>query len=229
MEPTAERYRKIAAAFTERVRNVPGGAWGCPRRRPPPGPTPLPAKVGFEWMPALSLASIGAPLPAIPAVDDNPTAAWDALDRALQAALDDPAIAQTEFDSRGGRHTVEAAIGMFGVPDILIHTWDLARATGQDETLDPGEVHALFHAMEPIDAALRQSGHYGPRVELPAEFRFRAVDQAGFAVAFGLEPVVGRAEGLVVGTFRNSSAHRSPIALHANSTRARAPVRRIQQ
>ena len=29
------------------------------------------------------------------------------------------------------------------VGDILVHTWDLARATGQDETLDPDEVQRI--------------------------------------------------------------------------------------
>ena len=120
-------------------------------------------------MPSLFLASAGLPVPTIPPVDDDPAGAWQALDRALQAALDDPRLAATEFDSRAGRHTVEAAIGMFGVPDILIHTWDLARAAGLDETLDPDEVHDLYVAMEPMDGVLRQSGHYGPRVSVPPD------------------------------------------------------------
>lgn len=78
-------------------------------------------------------------------------------------------VAATEFDSRAGRHTVGTAIVMFGTPDILLHTWDLARSTGLDETLDPDEVHNLLVGMEPMDAILRDSGHYGPRVEVPAD------------------------------------------------------------
>jgi uncharacterized protein (TIGR03086 family) len=58
---------------------------------------------------------------------------------------------------------------MFGTSDILVHTWDLARATGLDETLDPDEVHGLLAGMEPMDAVLRQSGHFGPRVDVPAD------------------------------------------------------------
>ncbi len=48
-----------------------------------------------------------------------------------------------------------------------MHTWDLARATGQDETLDPAKCAELLAGMEPIDELLRTSGQYGPRVELP--------------------------------------------------------------
>lgn len=166
MESPSERYRKVAAAFTQRVSEVPAAAWD--------NPAPCEGWVArdvvrhlVEWMPGLFLGGAGLPLPPIPPVDDDPAGAWDALDRALQGALDDPAIAATEFDSQAGRHTVESAIGMLGVPDILIHTWDLARATGLDESLDPDEVHALLVGMEPMDAVLRESGHFGPRVPVP--------------------------------------------------------------
>jgi uncharacterized protein (TIGR03086 family) len=50
-----------------------------------------------------------------------------------------------------------------------MHTWDLARATGQDERLDPAECEALLTGMEPMDDVLRQSGQYGPKVEVPAD------------------------------------------------------------
>ena len=46
----------------------------------------------------------------------------------------------------------------------LLHTWDLARATGLDEVRDPTEVARMMEGMEPMDAFLRSSGHYGPRV-----------------------------------------------------------------
>ena len=46
----------------------------------------------------------------------------------------------------------------------MIHTWDLARATGQDETIDPEMAVGMLAGMEPIDEMLRGSGHYGPRV-----------------------------------------------------------------
>ena len=49
----------------------------------------------------------------------------------------------------------------------MVHTWDLARATGLDETLDAAEVRRLVEGMEPHEEAMRTSGHYGPRVEVP--------------------------------------------------------------
>jgi uncharacterized protein (TIGR03086 family) len=166
VESPADRYRKVAGGFSRRVEEVPPDAWD----NPAPCEGWLARDVVrhlVEWMPSLFLSSAGIDPPTIPSVDDDPAGAWHALDRALLAALDDPELAAIEFDSRAGRHTVAAAIDMFGTSDILIHTWDLARATGLDETLDPDEVHRLLVGMEPMDAVLRDSGHYGPRVEVP--------------------------------------------------------------
>ena len=47
-----------------------------------------------------------------------------------------------------------------------MHTWDLARATGRDETLDPDECAAMLAGMEPMDECCGQR-QYGPRVPVP--------------------------------------------------------------
>ena len=70
--------------------------------------------------------------------------------------------------------------GMMTVPqflvamatDHIIHGWDLARATGQDETLDPDVVAAAYAMMTaPETAGLvdmgRQAGFIGPAVSVP--------------------------------------------------------------
>jgi uncharacterized protein (TIGR03086 family) len=58
------------------------------------------------------------------------------------------------------------AIDMIYTGDVFLHRWDLARATGQDETLDPDKCAAMLEGMLPMDEALRQSGQYGPRVHV---------------------------------------------------------------
>ena len=73
---------------------------------------------------------------------------------------------QVVHHPRTGQHRFEDAVGQFVVGDILIHTWDLARATGLDETLDAELVHDMLAAMEPLDAMLRSSGQFGPRVDV---------------------------------------------------------------
>jgi hypothetical protein len=56
------------------------------------------------------------------------------------------------------------AISMVYIGDVFLHRWDLARATGQDETLDPDRCARMLAGMEPMDDVMRSSGHYGPRV-----------------------------------------------------------------
>ena len=61
------------------------------------------------------------------------------------------------------------AVDRFYTSDVFMHTWDLARATGQDETLDRDLCAALLAGMEPIEDVMRSSGQYGPRVAVPAD------------------------------------------------------------
>ncbi|MDR6118057.1 hypothetical protein QE370_001241 [Aeromicrobium sp. SORGH_AS981] len=48
-----------------------------------------------------------------------------------------------------------------------MHTWDLARASGQDVELDPDRCAAMLAGMQPIEDLLRGSGQYGPAVSVP--------------------------------------------------------------
>lgn len=168
MSEIAERYRKVAGQFTRRAEAVPDGAWD--------NPSPCEGWVArdvvghlVDWVPAFMRTYAGVELPTGPPVDEDPVGAWAALCDAIQATLEDHETAAWEFDGPTGRATVEQAVDQFVTGDVLVHTWDLARATGLDEVLDAEEVHRMFEGMEPYDEALRASGHYGPRVEVPAD------------------------------------------------------------
>ena len=63
---------------------------------------------------------------------------------------------------------VGEAISRFYTGDVFMHSWDLARATGQDDTLDADVCAQMVDGMEPIEDLIRASGQYGPRVEVPA-------------------------------------------------------------
>jgi uncharacterized protein (TIGR03086 family) len=162
----AEHYKKVATDFDRRVIAVPPTAWE--------NPAPCDGWVArdvvrhlVEWVPGFFSSFAALDLGAMPSVDEDPVAAWRALDRALRAALDDSDVAFREFDMHGTPYTVEHAVDQFVSGDLVVHAWDLARATGLDEALDPEEVHAMLVGMEPMDEMLRQSGHYGPKVTVP--------------------------------------------------------------
>jgi uncharacterized protein (TIGR03086 family) len=166
MSEISRRYENVAAQFSLRATSVPDDAWD--------NPAPCEGWVArdvvrhlVEWIPGFFASNAGLELPKGPSVDEDPAGAWEVLSGGIQSALDDPGIASREFDMQMGRYTIEDAVATFCIGDILVHTWDLARATGLDETIDAGEVHRMVEAMEPIDELLRKSGHYGPRVDVP--------------------------------------------------------------
>lgn len=71
-----------------------------------------------------------------------------------------------------GAMAFTAAVDATCTPDVLVHTWDLSRATGVDVTLDAEQIELLASGIDQIqlevDEAMRSRGHYGPRIEVPA-------------------------------------------------------------
>ena len=59
-------------------------------------------------------------------------------------------------------------LGTFVCMDVLVHTWDLARAVGADEQLDLGSVVHAYEVMKPLDGQIRQPGVFGPKLEPPS-------------------------------------------------------------
>jgi uncharacterized protein (TIGR03086 family) len=158
----AERHREIGRVFTDRVRGT--RSWDAPC--PVAGWTARDVvRHLVEWLPSLLAGGSSVRLPAVPSVDDDPIGAWQAHVDAVQALLDDPATAELTLSNRHiGQLPLDRAIDQFYTSDVFMHTWDLARATGQDDRLDPEFCALLLAGMEPLDDVIRSSGQYGPRV-----------------------------------------------------------------
>jgi uncharacterized protein (TIGR03086 family) len=164
---SADEHRRIAAGFTATVESIPAAAWDNPA--PPEGWVARDVvRHLVDWFPAFLQGATGITLPAGPSVDDDPVGAWRTQTDAVQALLDDSALAGREHDfPHLGTMRLAQVIDMIYTADVFLHRWDLARATGQDETLDPDKCAEMLEGMLPMDDALRQSGHYGPRVDVP--------------------------------------------------------------
>ena len=184
MSEIAERYRRVAARFTETVTGVPADAWS--------NPSPCEGWVALdvvrhllEWVPPFLAGGADMAFAPGPSVDDDPLGAWAALDGALQAVLDDPVASARPFSNpHTGHHRLDEAIARFVMNDVLVHTWDLARATGQPEHLDPAEVHAMLAAVEPMGDTLSRSGHY----DVPVSVAAGADEQTRLLAATGRRP-----------------------------------------
>ena len=167
MSGPADEHRRIAGAFTTTVEGTPPGSWDRPA--PPEGWVARDVvRHLVEWFPAFLQNGAGITLPAGPSVDDDPVGAWRTQTEAVQALLDDAGTAEWEHDlPHIGRMALEQAVDMIYTGDVFLHRWDLARATGQDERLDPEKCAAMLEGMLPMDEVLRSSGQYGPRVYVP--------------------------------------------------------------
>jgi uncharacterized protein (TIGR03086 family) len=182
MTEISDRYRRLSTAFTEKVAATPDGRWE----------SPSPCK---EWTArdvlrhivdthGNFLGMVGRSMGDIPSVDDEPLAAWIAARDTVQADLDDPARASAEYDGRFGRSTFERAVDGFLCFDQVIHGWDLARATGQDERIDPAEVQRIGSDISGFGDMLTKSGACGPPIEPPPG----ADDQTRLLMALGRRP-----------------------------------------
>src|SRR5918912_311683 len=140
-EAPADRHRQIGSTFTARVRgtrdwDVPSPVAGWSARDV--------VRHLVEWFPSFLSAGAGVDLPRGPSVDQDPVAAWVVHCAGVQAVLDE-------------------AIDRFYTADVFMHTWDLARATGQDDRLDPDFCALLLAGMVEVEDAMRSSGQYGAR------------------------------------------------------------------
>jgi uncharacterized protein (TIGR03086 family) len=166
MNDAAREHRLVAGRFSEVVRGVAPGDWD----RPAPCEGWVARDVVghlVEWLPGLLRSGAGIELPVGPPVAEDPVAAWTVLRDGVQELLDDPATpTKVLTNPHFGSVPLDEAIARFYTGDVFLHTWDLARATGQDERLDPGRCATMLEGMLPMDDVLRGSGQFGPRVEV---------------------------------------------------------------
>ena len=169
-QTSADEYREIAGRFTELVRGVPDAAtWESPA--PVAGWTARDVvRHLVEWFPPFLESGAGVTLDHGPSVDDDPVAAWQVHSDGVQALLDDPASAAKVLSNPHiGDVPVPEAVDRFYTSDVFMHTWDLAKATGQSTDLDPDRATEMLEGMQPMDEMLRASGQYGPRVDVPED------------------------------------------------------------
>jgi uncharacterized protein (TIGR03086 family) len=158
----ARRHRLIADGFTHRVHAATD--WSAPAPVEGWSARDVVAHL-VEWLPSFVQDGCDVRWPAVPSPTEDPVGAWDAHQRAVQEILDDPATADADFTNQHtGSMPLAQAIDRFYTSDVFLHTWDLARATDQDESLDPELCAAMLAGMEPIEELIRSSGQYGPAV-----------------------------------------------------------------
>ena len=164
-ETISQRFDRLSGAFVEKVKAVPADKWSAPS--PCEDWTALDVVRHVSQTPGMFFQMIGKEVPSVPPVDDDPVAAVEAMRSNLQAALDDPEVATTEFDGFFGKSTFEAAVDRFLNFDLVVHNWDLSRAAGLDETIPEHDLDRLEAASTQFGDAMRAPGVFGPELTPP--------------------------------------------------------------
>jgi uncharacterized protein (TIGR03086 family) len=105
--------------------------------------------------------------PPPPAAGEDLPADLRKLVATVQASVDHAGQASREVESIIGPLSYAGLVGTLLCSDILLHTWDLARATGQDERLDRDAVAQAMGFLVPRDVELRVPGEFGPQLDAP--------------------------------------------------------------
>ena len=165
-EVIADRYRRVAGRFTEVVDAVPDDQWDAPS--PCEGWTArqvvehvVDGETGFLERFELAPTAEG----------DDPVTRWPTVRDAVQAALDDHDTATIGYDGMFGPTTLAETVDQFLSADLVVHSWDIARAAGlRDlEELPADEVELVHSRLAPLGDAIRGPGVFGPEVPVPED------------------------------------------------------------
>lgn len=161
MSTIADTYRRRADAFERKVAAVQD--WTA--QSPCKGWTARDVFDHVIFMHGVMLRPRGlSPAPA------DPLGIFRSARSDLLAVLDDPAQATAQTETPTGPMTAEQHIDAVTSRDMVLHGWDLARATGQDDTIDPADLRELWDAYQAIPAEVmvryRTPGAFGPGIEV---------------------------------------------------------------
>jgi uncharacterized protein (TIGR03086 family) len=104
------------------------------------------------------------------AADDDIVAAWNSARDTFMTGIQTGDLS-TNLPGPFGPMPAEQLIGRLIATDVLVHTWDLARAVGGDESLPEDAIAGAYSGLKPMDAMIRQPGVFGPKIEAPARLR----------------------------------------------------------
>jgi uncharacterized protein (TIGR03086 family) len=102
-----------------------------------------------------------------PVIGDDPLAVYHAVTQTTLDAWNRPGALDGTCTIGHGLTVPAEVAASINLLDTLVHGWDLARATGQDATLDSELAAAGFEiSRQVVSDDVRQSGAFGPAVAL---------------------------------------------------------------
>jgi uncharacterized protein (TIGR03086 family) len=185
MSEVSDRYSTIAAGFTARLDGVSAERWTSPAPCTEWTARDLVAHVINTHRRVLaSLDQSEPPMVSADAADGELFQSWADARDSVDDALHDDGRADRTISGMFGEQPFSQLVGRLLCTDTLIHTWDLARATGQDERLDADAVAKATEFLTPIDEAIRRPGGFAAKIEPApgADAQTRLLNFSGRAV-----------------------------------------------
>lgn len=159
----ADRHRSVAASFTLLVNGV--HDWDAP--------TPVKEWTASDvvdhltgWLPGFLHSFAGVQLDEAPEGADLRTR-WDTQRDSVQAILDAPNSGRLVETTMFGTLPLAGLIDQFYTADVFMHSWDLAKASGQDVALDADWAAEMHAGMAAMGDKLREGGMFGDPVAVP--------------------------------------------------------------
>ena len=182
MGEVQDRYRSVAAGFGSRLDAVGPEAWAS--LTPCTDWTVRDLVAHVVGVHRRVVATVDGRDPVGVDRDGDLAAQWRDASEAVVDVLGDETRAASTVSGMFGEQSFESLVSRLLCADTLVHTWDLARATGQDESLDPDAVSKALLFLTPIDDALRRPGGFAARIEPPegADEQTRLLNFCGRAV-----------------------------------------------
>lgn len=170
MTDTLGNYSTVVDGFERVLRAVPAGGWESPSPCDGWCAIDVAGHVigGLRMVTALASGTEPGERPTNREIaGDEPVASWRSAREAATAALTPEALDRV-VPGPTGEMPLGILIEQFMTGELLVHTWDLARAAGLDVELDPVLVEDTFARWEPIDSpGMRAPGVFGPRLAAP--------------------------------------------------------------
>jgi len=164
VDPLIDRHRRACDGFARVAHSVAADGWTAPTPCTEWNASDLVEHViGFHEFLLLRPLGVRAERPR-----DDPAARWDATTRALFAALQTDGALDRATELPGGGHSSPRLMLGALTTDVLVHTWDLAVATGVPPRLDAELVDDAL--VEATSTGLnREAAMIGPEVGVAAD------------------------------------------------------------
>jgi uncharacterized protein (TIGR03086 family) len=179
---TGDRYRRRADVFEALIAHTPATQWSNPSPVAGWRAQDVVAHVVDYSGHVLRETAHMSEAPAF-ADFDQPAAAFRAIRELVERVLDDPATPPQ----------IETYLDLAVSFDLPQHGWDLAKATGQDPTIEPEEVERLWRSLSEAPQVWewqRENGWYAAPVPVPndAPLQDRVLGLIGRDPAWTPEP-----------------------------------------